>query len=79
MEAKFLESLGGKLGENWATRIVTPALLFWAGLKPYQRSLEHYRIGIRLPYCLYCFEGVECWVIFKDSLRTRVRAWVSGQ
>src|SRR5216683_5821716 len=27
---KFLEQLGGKLAEQWAATILTPAFLFWA-------------------------------------------------
>jgi hypothetical protein len=29
--AKFMEALGGKLGERWAAAILTPAFLFWGG------------------------------------------------
>ncbi|WP_277883236.1 hypothetical protein [Nostoc flagelliforme] len=31
MPTKFLESLGGKLAENWAANILTPAFVFWMG------------------------------------------------
>lgn len=31
MPTKFLESLGGKLAENWAANILTPAFVFWIG------------------------------------------------
>src|SRR5262245_43238545 len=29
--AKFLDTIGGKLAENWAASVLTPALLFWVG------------------------------------------------
>ncbi|OLP18516.1 hypothetical protein BST81_10585 [Leptolyngbya sp. 'hensonii'] len=31
MSAKFLESFGGKLAEQWVATLLTPALVFWAG------------------------------------------------
>ena len=31
MPTKFLESLGGKLAENWAANLLTPAFVFWIG------------------------------------------------
>lgn len=31
MSAKFLDSLGGKLAEQWAATLLTPAFIFWAG------------------------------------------------
>ena len=31
MSAKFLESFGSKLAEQWVTTILTPAFVFWAG------------------------------------------------
>lgn len=31
MPTKFLESLGGKLGEQWVVTLLTPALVFWLG------------------------------------------------
>jgi hypothetical protein len=31
MPTKFIESLGGKLAENWAANILTPAFVFWLG------------------------------------------------
>jgi hypothetical protein len=31
MPTKFLESLGGKLAEQWAANLLTPALVFWLG------------------------------------------------
>ena len=31
MSAKFLESVGGKLAEQWVATLLTPAFVFWAG------------------------------------------------
>lgn len=31
MSAKFLESFGGKLAEQWVATLLTPAFVFWAG------------------------------------------------
>jgi hypothetical protein len=31
VSAKFLDSLGGKLAEQWAATLLTPAFIFWAG------------------------------------------------
>lgn len=31
MSAKFLESFGGKLAEQWVANLLTPAFIFWAG------------------------------------------------
>ncbi|PSB24757.1 hypothetical protein [Stenomitos frigidus] len=31
MPTKFLESLGGKLAEQWAANLLTPAFIFWSG------------------------------------------------
>jgi hypothetical protein len=31
MSSKFLESLGGKLAEQWVATLLTPAFVFWAG------------------------------------------------
>ncbi len=31
MSAKFLESIGSKLAEQWVASLLTPAFVFWAG------------------------------------------------
>ncbi|MCC5666814.1 hypothetical protein LC653_23705 [Nostoc sp. CHAB 5784] len=31
MSAKFLESFGSKLAEQWLANLLTPAFVFWAG------------------------------------------------
>ncbi len=31
MPTKFLENLGGKLADSWATNLLTPAFVFWLG------------------------------------------------